>query len=43
MVFSKREDNNQSIICETQAKESEKQFLDRELKKLEVQAKKSIR
>ena len=39
----KREDNNQSIICETQAKESEKQFLDRELKKLEVQAKKSIR
>ena len=38
----KREDNNQSIICETQAKLAKAIFLEN-LKKLEVQAKKSIR
>ena len=39
----KREDDNLINYLRDSSKKSEKQFLDRELKKLEVQAKKSIR
>ena len=39
----KREDTNLINYLRDSSKKSEKQFLDRELNKLEVQAKKSIR